>query len=224
MRDVAGHASPSGAERQRNRGAGRRAGESSCRARSHERSHCLVHLGASSRRGPRRQSQDHRRSRTAARRAGKTGRTGGRRWPVPGRASPTFCRTRQYAAGRRSPHQGPRIVRKEKLAQEPENTALAMDLFLAYQLAGRTREAIPYLAKASAANPSDYVTLPEGCRSPGVVRTGEGTRRHPAADPRVRQGHQRLAIRPNARPRRAVSCPPPTRRSSTRRWPSLARG
>ena len=36
-----------------------------------------------------------------------------------------------------------------------------------------------------------HVTLPEGRRSPGVVRTGEGTRRHPAADPRVRQGHQR---------------------------------
>ncbi len=40
----------------------------------------------------------------------------------------------------------------EKLAQEPENTALAADLLLAY---GRTREAVPYLAKAAAANPND---------------------------------------------------------------------
>ena len=43
----------------------------------------------------------------------------------------------------------------EKLAQEPENTALAADLLPAYQSAGRTREAVPYLAKASAANPND---------------------------------------------------------------------
>ena len=41
-------------------------------------------------------------------------------------------------------------------------------------------------------------TLPEGRRPPGVVRAGQGTRRHPAADPRVRQGHQR---RGHGRPR-----------------------
>ncbi|MGO9471166.1 MAG: hypothetical protein ACLQVF_44320 [Isosphaeraceae bacterium] len=43
----------------------------------------------------------------------------------------------------------------EKLAREPENTALAADLFSAYQSAGRTREAVPYLAKVSAADLSD---------------------------------------------------------------------
>ena len=53
------------------------------------------------------------------------------------------------------PASGPAHLFAEKLAQEPENTALATDLFLVYQSAGRTREAIPYLAKASAANPSD---------------------------------------------------------------------
>ncbi len=41
----------------------------------------------------------------------------------------------------------------EKLAKEPESTALAVDLFAAYQLAGRTREAIPYLAKAASGDP-----------------------------------------------------------------------
>ncbi len=43
----------------------------------------------------------------------------------------------------------------EKLAQEPSNTALAADLLLVYQSAGRTRDAIPFLTKASAANPND---------------------------------------------------------------------
>jgi tetratricopeptide (TPR) repeat protein len=43
----------------------------------------------------------------------------------------------------------------EKLAQEPSSTALAADLLLVYQSAGRTREAIPFLTKASAANPND---------------------------------------------------------------------
>jgi hypothetical protein len=43
----------------------------------------------------------------------------------------------------------------EKLAQEPENAALAADLLSADQSAGRTREAIPHLAKASATNPKD---------------------------------------------------------------------
>ncbi len=43
---------------------------------------------------------------------------------------------------------------EEKLAKEPENTALAADLLLVYQSAGRTREAIPFLTKASAANPN----------------------------------------------------------------------
>jgi tetratricopeptide (TPR) repeat protein len=47
----------------------------------------------------------------------------------------------------------------EKLAQEPGNTAMAADLFSAYQSAGRTREAVPYLAKASAAVPSDMSLL-----------------------------------------------------------------
>jgi tetratricopeptide (TPR) repeat protein len=47
----------------------------------------------------------------------------------------------------------------EKLAQEPENTTLAADLLSAYQSAGRTREAVPYLAKASAADPSDMLLL-----------------------------------------------------------------
>ena len=52
-----------------------------------------------------------------------------------------------------------RVSFEEKLARDPENTALAMDLFSAYQLAGRTREAVPYLAKTSAANPSDFLLL-----------------------------------------------------------------
>jgi WD40 repeat protein/tetratricopeptide (TPR) repeat protein len=47
----------------------------------------------------------------------------------------------------------------EQLAKEPENSALAADLFSAYQSAGRTREAVPYLAKASAADPSDMLLL-----------------------------------------------------------------
>ncbi len=47
------------------------------------------------------------------------------------------------------------VLFAEKLAQEPENTALATDILLAYQSAGRTREAVPYLARASAANPND---------------------------------------------------------------------
>jgi tetratricopeptide (TPR) repeat protein len=46
-----------------------------------------------------------------------------------------------------------------KLAQEPENTALAADLLSAYQSAGRTREAVPYLAKVSALDPSDMLLL-----------------------------------------------------------------
>ena len=62
------------------------------------------------------------------------------------------------AAGRCSPHQGPRIARR-KAARDPGNTALAMDLFSAYQSAGRTPQAVPYLAKASAADPSDFLLL-----------------------------------------------------------------
>ena len=38
----------------------------------------------------------------AGRRAGTTGRASGRRWAVPDRAGPTFCRTRQCTAGGRS--------------------------------------------------------------------------------------------------------------------------
>jgi WD40 repeat protein/tetratricopeptide (TPR) repeat protein len=48
-----------------------------------------------------------------------------------------------------------RALLAEELAKEPENTLLAADLLSAYQTAGRTREAIPHLAKASAANPKD---------------------------------------------------------------------
>ncbi len=47
------------------------------------------------------------------------------------------------------------ILFAEKLAQEPENSALAADLLSAYQSAGRTREAVLFLAKASAADPKD---------------------------------------------------------------------
>ena len=43
----------------------------------------------------------------------------------------------------------------EKLANEPENAALAADLLAAYQSAGRTHEAVLFLAKASAGNPKD---------------------------------------------------------------------
>jgi tetratricopeptide (TPR) repeat protein len=50
-----------------------------------------------------------------------------------------------------------RTLFEDKLAKEPDNAALAADLFSAYQLAGRTREAIPLLAKASAGNPKDTV-------------------------------------------------------------------
>jgi hypothetical protein len=50
-----------------------------------------------------------------------------------------------------------RALLAEKLALEPENAALAADLLSAYQSAGRTREAIPLLAIASAANPKDTV-------------------------------------------------------------------
>jgi WD40 repeat protein/tetratricopeptide (TPR) repeat protein len=45
----------------------------------------------------------------------------------------------------------------EKLAQDPENTAFAAGVLSAYQSAGRTREAVPLLAKASAANPKDTI-------------------------------------------------------------------
>ena len=47
----------------------------------------------------------------------------------------------------------------EKLAKKPENTAVAEDLLSACQSAGRTREAVTYLAKASAADPSDMLLL-----------------------------------------------------------------
>jgi tetratricopeptide (TPR) repeat protein len=47
------------------------------------------------------------------------------------------------------------VLLAAKLTKEPANTALAADLLLAYQSAGRTREAIPHLAKAWAANPAD---------------------------------------------------------------------
>jgi tetratricopeptide (TPR) repeat protein len=43
----------------------------------------------------------------------------------------------------------------EKLAKEPENSALAAGLLSAYKASGRTREAIPHLAKASAAHLKD---------------------------------------------------------------------
>ncbi len=44
---------------------------------------------------------------------------------------------------------------EQKLAKEPENIALAADLLAIFQSAGRTREAIPYLAEASAVNPKN---------------------------------------------------------------------
>jgi tetratricopeptide (TPR) repeat protein len=50
-----------------------------------------------------------------------------------------------------------RALFEQKLAKEPENSALARELFSIYQSAGHTREAIPYLAKASAANPTDIL-------------------------------------------------------------------
>ena len=59
-----------------------------------------------------------------------------------------------------------------------------------------------------------HVTLPEGRRSPGVVRAGEGTRRYRAADPRVRQGHRPSRY---GRPRRqGVQYPPVDRQGGTR--------
>lgn len=49
------------------------------------------------------------------------------------------------------------------LEADPENDLVAAELaqlrFLAYQSAGRTREAVPYLAKASALDPSDMLPL-----------------------------------------------------------------
>jgi tetratricopeptide (TPR) repeat protein len=48
-----------------------------------------------------------------------------------------------------------RALFEDELAKEPTNAALAADLFSAYQSAGRTREAVPHLAKASAAHPED---------------------------------------------------------------------
>lgn len=48
-----------------------------------------------------------------------------------------------------------RVLFEEKLAKEPENTAWAAELAQLLLDAGRTREAIPHLAKASAANPED---------------------------------------------------------------------
>src|SRR5262249_32894401 len=44
---------------------------------------------------------------------------------------------------------------RKAVTDEPADVAVLSKLATAYQLAGRTREAIPYLAKVSAANPKD---------------------------------------------------------------------
>src|SRR5262249_2849770 len=44
---------------------------------------------------------------------------------------------------------------RKRVTDQPADVALLTKLALAYQSAGRTREALPYLAKASAANPND---------------------------------------------------------------------
>ncbi len=70
---------------------------------------------------------------------------------------------RRLAAGGQVPLAKTQFEKSQALYQrmleaDPENYLVAAELsqlFLAYQSAGRTREAVPYLAKASAADPSD---------------------------------------------------------------------
>ena len=111
----------------------------------------------------------------------------------------------------------------EKLAQEPENTAMAADLFSAYQSAGRTRDAIPHLAKASAANPNDtLLSLKVAALQAwfGQEKELAGTRQRLLAFAKDSTDAGTCRTRPG----RAVSVRRLIRRNSKRHWPSLARG
>ena len=67
------------------------------------------------------------------------------RCPVPGRGGPAFCRTRQCPGSKRRPCQGLRIVSGEavqhlRTPRWPRTSSRSI-------VAGRTREAVPYLAR-----------------------------------------------------------------------------
>ena len=91
-------------------------------------------------------------------------------------------------------------------------------------VAGRTREGIPYLAKASAADPKDTVlSLKVAALQAWFGQDKElaATRQRVLA---FAKDADEWPITPNAPPRFTVSFRPPTRRNSKRRWPSVARG
>ena len=99
------------------------------------------------------------------------------------------------------------IAEYRKAVTDQPADSLLTKLATTYQSAGRTREACPLSGEGVRRQSAGHDALPEGRRSPGVVRTGQGTRCHPAADPHVRQGHRGVRERPSAPPRSAVSFP-----------------
>jgi tetratricopeptide (TPR) repeat protein len=83
------------------------------------------------------------------------------------------------------------VVEYRKLVSDQRaDVEVLTKLGTACQSAGRTRGG-SVSSDGVCRQPEGHAALARCCRSSGVVRTGEGTRRHPAADPRVRQGHQR---------------------------------
>ena len=81
---------------------------------------------------------------------------------------------------------------RKLLADEPANIVLLTKLITTYESAGRTREAVPYLAKLFAANPHDTELWVELAARQAWFGQDSGTRRHPAPNPRTCQGHRAI--------------------------------
>ena len=67
---------------------------------------------------------------------------------------------------------------RKAITHQPADADLPAKLAAVYQSAGRTRESIPLLAMASAANPQDTILSLKVGDFPGLVRPGQGIRQH----------------------------------------------
>ena len=84
-----------------------------------------------------------------------------------------------------------RALFEDKRAKEPENPAWAAELAQLLLDSGHARSGSAP-GDSLFRRPEGHGPRPDGGRPPGLVRAGPGVRRHPAAGPRVRQGHQRF--------------------------------
>ena len=114
-----------------------------------------------------------------------------------------------------------RAVFEEKLANQPENSAWATELADIYQEAGRTREAVPYLARVSAADPRNTRLS----RKVAALHAWFGQKPELAATRQSVLAFAKGTHDADTAGRAALVsawCGPPTRRNSTRRSTWLA--